>query len=160
MAFSGRAELAQSVAGGTSRGDVSTPGTWVDRGASFIRPVRFSKGQIQVDGAPLMREIARLISQAAPIVAEEVSRALVPAAQAAFDAWPVGARPKDVHSKELVGLEYAVLSPGLWRASLVNRAEYALFIRKGRTARRFIFERGARAADLAARRLESVLAQG
>lgn len=156
--FAGRAELAQSVAGGTSRGDVSSPGTWTARGSQFIRPVRFSKGGgVELDGAPLMREIQRLLAEVAPEVAEELSRALVPAAQAAFDAWPVGTKPKDVHSKELVGLEYAILGPTTWRASLVNRAEYALFIRRGRTARALIFDRGARAANLAAKRLEGTL---
>lgn len=104
-----------------------------------------------------MREIHRLIASAAPAVAEEVSRALVPAAQAAFDAWPIGTTPKEIHSKELVGLEYRILGPTTWQASLVNRASYALFIRRGRTARALIFDRGARAADLAAKRLGDTL---
>ena len=160
MAFAGRAELAQSRAGGTSRGDVSKAGTWTDRGAQFIRPIRGSRGLVSVDATKLARQVAALIAEAAPVVAEEVSRALVPAAQAAFDAWPVGRRDKPIHSKELVGLEYKVLGPGVWAASLVNRASYALYIRKGRTARSLIFERGTRAADLAARRLGDTLSKG
>jgi hypothetical protein len=160
MAFSGRAELAQSRAGGTSRGDVSKVGTWADRGAQFIRPVRQTNGLISVEATRLAREVALLMAEAAPAVSEELSRALVPAAKAAFDAWPVGRRDKPIHSKELVGLEYKVLAPGIWAASLVNRASYALFIRKGRTARRLIFERGTRAADLAARRLGDTLSKG
>ena len=160
MAFAGRAELAQSVAGGTSRGDVSRVGSWTDRGSQFIRPIRQRDGQVSVDATKLAREIAALMAQAAPAVADELSRALVPAAQAAFDAWPVGKQPKPVHSKELVGLEYKVLAPGVWAASLVNRASYALFIRRGRTARALIFQRGTRAADLAARRLADTLSKG
>jgi hypothetical protein len=154
MALASRAELAQS------RGDVSAVGSWESRGDAFIRPIRFQQGWIQVDAAPLMQEIRKLLAAVAPQVAAELSRALVPAAQAAFDAWPVGVVPKPVHSKDRVGLEYAILGPTTWQASLVNRAEYALFIRRGSTARSLIFERGTRAADLAARRLETVLGRG
>lgn len=107
-----------------------------------------------------MRTIASLIAAAAPQVADEVSRALIPAAQAALDAWPIGKRDKPVHSNELVGIEYAVLGPTTWQASLVNRAGYALFIRRGRTARYLIFERGERAAKTAAKRLGNTLGKG
>ncbi len=76
----------------------------------------------------------------------------------AFDQWPVSDRdPRrhtiPVHSKELVGLEYRVVSPTTWRASLVNRADYANAIRRGRTARRLVFDGGTRGVETASRRI-------
>jgi len=108
----------------------------------------------------MMKEIHKLLGEVAPRVAEELSRALVPAAAVAFENWPVGKVEKAQHSKELVGIEYKILGPTVWMASLVNRADYAVFIRRGSTARTFIFKRGASAADLAARRLSDSLGKG
>jgi hypothetical protein len=112
----------------------------------------------------MMREIRDLLAAAAPIASREISRALVPAAEHAFDQWPVSDRdPRrhtiPVHSKELVGIEYRVISPTQWQASLVNRADYAAVIRRGRTGRALIFDRGTRAAETASRRLAKLLAE-
>ena len=113
-----------------------------------------------MEGAALMKKIHGLLGEVAPRVADELSKALVPAATVAFDNWPVGNREKDIHSKERVGIEYKIIGPTVWMASLVNRADYAVFIRRGSTARTFIFKRGASAADLAARRLADSLGKG
>jgi hypothetical protein len=111
-----------------------------------------------------MKEVRDLLDAIAPLASREISRALVPAAEYVFDQWPVSDRdpkrhPKGVHSKELVGLEYRVLDESTWQASLVNRAEYAMWIRRGRTARTLIFKRGTRAAMTASGRIARALGE-
>jgi hypothetical protein len=158
-AFAGRADLAQANVAG-DRGDVNAVGLWKDDGRQFLRATRFSDGAVQVsDGRALMREVAGMMAAPAPVVAGVVSRALMPAAQFAFDNWPVGRSPKKVRSKELVGLEYEVLGPGLWQASLVNRASYAADIRGGRTADALIIQNGRRAAQAASSRVGSAIVE-
>ena len=151
----------QSRVGG-SRGDVSNGAKWTARGDQFIRPHRFSAGDVRVEGAELMREIRDLVGAIAPLASKEVSRALVPTAEYAFDQWPVSDRdPKrhtlGVHSKELVGIEYRVIDATTWQASLVNRADYAWMIRRGRVAKKLIFTRGERAAMTASKRLAQAM---
>lgn len=112
----------------------------------------------------MAREMRALLTAAAPAVSYEISRALIPAAEWAYDNWPVSDRnPKrhdpPVHSKELLALEYSVLTDTTWMATFANRADYALMIRRGRTARKFIFKRGERAAKTAAGRIAKTIAE-
>ena len=163
MARGTRAGNVQNRVGG-SRAAVSRGDLWQTRGDRFLRPIRFPGGEVNVEGEQLMREIRDLLGVVAPIASREISRALVPAAEFAFDQWPVSDRDPSrhvlgVHSKELVGLEYRVLDDSTWQASLVNRADYAALIRRGRTARKLIFRRGERAALTASGRIARALGE-
>lgn len=98
---------------------------------------------VQVDRG-LQAVVADLMHRVNPAAAEAFNRHLGPVAGAAFQRWPVDTGL----SKSLLTLEYGLSADGATlTGSLVNRAPYALFIRRGYTVRNFIWDPGARAAN-------------
>jgi len=140
---------------------VTAQAHWEAPGLDFLagQEVRQKRGQtISVD--PSVNRIAReLLAAAAPAIARVMDLELGPPARRAFDDWPIGQRAKPVHSKELLALEWRVLTPTRFAGAMVNRAPYATNIRRGRTFRTLIRRPVEEAAERMVERLGGAVAR-
>lgn len=153
---------AQNATVRSSLSQVNEPGRWEDVAREFLveQRIRTKAAGVRVTHSATEKAL-ELLSIASPIMAEGLSRELVPVATRAFNQWPIRSQPgirktitgKDRlpgHSKSLLLLSWQARSETVFVGKIVNRADYAAVIRGGDTAAKLIFEPGRAAASRAA----------
>lgn len=146
----------------SSLDQVNQPGKWNDVAQAFLvaQKKRSKEAGVRLTDSATIRAF-ELLSIASPIIAEGLSRELVPVATQAFDQWPIRKKPgvrktkrgKDRlpgYSKSLLFLQWQARSETVFVGKLINRADYAAAINSGDTAKKLVFGPGRRAALRAA----------
>ena len=134
----------------SSPSQVAARAAW--KTAGLTRTIRGRRTDaIQVDGSALQATLDAFLRAVGPAVADSINRHFVPVAMAAFDQWPApppGPPKRTGLSKSLLALEISISADGTeLAAALVDRAPYALFIRRGATVRELIWNPGRDAAE-------------
>jgi len=134
----------------SSPAQVSARAAWRTPGLSTVSR-RGTRGQLITVGPELEQAINDLLEGLGPAVAQAINENMGPLAQEAYDRWPApppGPPARTGLSKSLLALEIGVSADGSEiTASLVNRAPYALFIRRGQVVDRLIWRPGREAGD-------------
>lgn len=149
--FVDRAELIRAgLTVSSSPEQVSAKAAWRTPGLSSISR-QGTRGQLITVDPGLQDMISEFLEMLGPVVAKAFNDNIGPLAQEAFDQWPEpppGPPARTGLSKSLLALEFAVSADGTEiTASLVNRAPYALFIRRGQVVNELIWRPGREAAD-------------
>jgi hypothetical protein len=146
----------------SSLDQVNQPGKWNDVAQAFLvaQKKRSKEAGVRVTASATTKAF-ELLSIASPIIAEGLSRELVPVATRAFNQWPIredgrvrytqkGKPRLPGYSKSLLLLQWQVRSETVFVGKIINRADYAAAINSGNTAKSLVFGPGRRAAGRAA----------
>lgn len=141
---------------------VNKPGEWNDVAQAFLveQKKRSKEAGVRVTASATTKAF-ELLSIASPIIAEGLSRELVPLATRAFNQWPIRKKPGKRrtkkgkirlpgYSKSLLFLTWQVRSETVFVGKVINRADYAAAINSGDTGRTLIFKPGREGASRAA----------